>query len=159
MTDQTLRRGLRALGGSATLDAPADRLPRADPTTLPLEGFPRRATGRSPADVARRYSADRFVRPAPIDFRVLRQVEDALLAALPGGVEAVTLAPLTPLGTHSAVATVDPRKVVATIRGTEVAADPTNGLALEAAARRAEQPRSAGPIRLAAVPRGTRAQF
>src|SRR5205823_5296728 len=54
---------------------------------------------------------------------------------------------------------VDPRKVVATIRGTEVAADPTNGLALEAAARRAEQPRSAEPIRLAAIQRVTRAQF
>src|ERR1700729_592448 len=50
----------------------------------------------------------------------------------------------------------------ATVRGTEVAADPTNGLALEAAARRHDllraAPRSAEPVRLAATQRVTRAQ-
>jgi len=60
------------------------------------------------------------------------------------------------------VATVDPRNVIATVRGSEVAADPTNGLALEAAARRrralAAQPRSAGLVRLAATQRVARAQ-
>lgn len=50
----------------------------------------------------------------------------------------LTLAPLVPLAAHTAVATVDPRKVVATIRGSEVAADPTNALALEAAQRRSQ---------------------
>jgi hypothetical protein len=69
---------------------------------------------------------------------------------------------VVPLATHSAVATVDPRKVIATIRGTEVAADPTNALALEAAHRRssalAGHPGSAAPIRLATSQRVTRAQ-
>jgi hypothetical protein len=85
-----------------------------------------------------------------------------MLAALPAGFEVLTLAPLVPLGTHSAVGPVDPRKVVATVRGTEVAADPTNGLALEAAARRRAlmraAPRSAEPVRLAVTQRVTRAQ-
>jgi hypothetical protein len=57
---------------------------------------------------------------------------------------------------------VDPRNVIATIRGSEVAADPTNGLALEAAVRRRRlldaSPRSAEPVRLAATQRVTRAQ-
>ena len=74
----------------------------------------------------------------------------------------LTLAPVLPLGAHSAVATVDPRNVVATVRGSEVAADPTNGLALEAAARRRQalraDPRSAAVVRLAAIQRVTRAQ-
>ena len=73
------------------------------------------------------------------------------------------LAPVLPLGAHTAVADVDPRNVIATVRGTEVAADPTNGLALEAAARRGscwpESARSAEPVRLAASQRVTRAQL
>ena len=86
-----------------------------------------------------------------------------MLAVLPDGFEVVTLAPVVPLGTHWITGGVDPRKVVATIRGSEVAADPTNGLALEAAARRrhilGRSPRSAEPIRLAATQRVTRGQF
>ena len=85
-----------------------------------------------------------------------------MLAALPGGFEVLTLAPVLPLGAHSGVAAVDPRNVIATIRGTEVAADLTNGLALEAAVRRrgslAQAPRSAQPVWLAATQRVTRAQ-
>jgi len=77
-----------------------------------------------------------------------------MLAGLPDGFELLTLSPVLPLGAHSAVAAVDPRNVVATVRRTEVAADPTNGLALEAAAPRrlllAAEPRSAEVVRLAA---------
>jgi hypothetical protein len=110
----------------------------------------------------RRYRSDRFVTPARISLAALRRAEDALLAALPDGFEPLVLAPLLPLAAHSAVASVDPRKVVATIRGSEVAADPTNALALEAAERRsralATDPRSATPVRLAATQRVVRAQ-
>jgi hypothetical protein len=86
-----------------------------------------------------------------------------MFAALPEGFDVLTLAPVLPLGAHSALAAVDPRNVIATIRRTEVAADPTNGLALEAAARRRgmldASPRSAEPVRLAASQRVTRAQL
>jgi hypothetical protein len=85
-----------------------------------------------------------------------------MLGALPDDFEALVLAPVLPLGAHTATGDVDPRNVIATIRGTEVAADPTNGLALEGAVRRAallsESPRSAEPVRLAASQRVTRAQ-
>jgi hypothetical protein len=134
----------------------------ADLTTLLLEVFRRRADRLTPADVMRRYRSDRFVTPSPIDLAALRRTEDVLLAALPDGFETVVLAPLLPLAAHSAVASVDPRKVVATIRGSEVSADPTNALALEAAERRsralATDSRSAAPVRLAATQRVVRAQ-
>ena len=68
--------------------------------------------------------------------RALRRVEDALIAGCADAFEVIALAPLVPLGTHSAIATVDQNKVVATSRHSEVAADPTNALALEAATRR-----------------------
>src|SRR5262249_61702412 len=78
------------------------------------------------------------------------------------GFDVLPLAAVLPPGSHPATGGVDPRNVVATVRGSEVGADPTNGLALEAAVRRADllrlNPRSAEPVRLAASQRVTRAQ-
>jgi hypothetical protein len=157
----------RILEQSAEDDAPllellSERLSGADLTTLLLEVYRRRALNVTPAEVMRRYRTDRFVAPSPIPFTRIRRAEDALIAALPPSFELLALAPVTTLATHSAVATVDPRKVIATIRGSEVAADPTNALALEAAARRSDllaaSPRSATPVHLAASQRVVRAQ-
>jgi hypothetical protein len=157
-----LRRVLGRVGGPELLDLLADEMSGADLTTLLLEVFRRRAERLSPAEVMRRYRDDRFVAPAPISFTALRHAEDALLSALPDGFEVLVLAPVLPLAAHTAVATVDPRKVIATVRGSEVAADPTNALALEASLRRsaalAADPRSSEPIRLAASQRVARAQ-
>ncbi|MFG2819799.1 hypothetical protein ACGFX4_10270 [Kitasatospora sp. NPDC048365] len=161
-TGPALRRILDRVGGPQLLDLLAEDLSGADLTTLMLEVYRRRADRLGPAEVMRRYRTDRFVAPAPTVFARLRQAEDVLLAALPGAFEMVTPAPLLPLAAHSAVATVDPRKVVATVRGSEVAADPTNALALEAARRRsaalAADHRCAEPVRLAANQRVVRAQ-
>ena len=157
-----LRRVLGEVGGADLLDVLAVRLSGADLTSLLLEVMRQRADRLSPAEVLRQYRDDRFVSPAATDIRDMRRVEDAMFGALPADFDVLTLAPVLPLGAHSAVATVDPRNVIATIRRTEVAADPTNGLALEAAARRARlldaSPRSAEPVRLAASQRVTRAQ-
>lgn len=157
-----LRRVLERAGGAQLLDLLADELAGTDLTTLLLEVFRRRAERLTPAEVMRRYRSDRFVAPAPTGFAALRGAEDALLSALPGGFEVLVLAPLVPLAAHTAVSTVDPRKVIATVRGNEVAADPTNGLALEASVRRSAalsaDPRSREPIRLAASQRVVRAQ-
>ncbi|MEV5555228.1 hypothetical protein AB0L44_16375 [Nonomuraea wenchangensis] len=152
-----LDRVLRQAGGPEILDVLAGRLSGADLTTLLLEVMRRRAGELSPADVLRRYGHDRFAAPGAVGFRDLRRVEDAALSALPPGFEPVVLSPLAPLGACSALATVDQNKVISTVRNGEVAADPTNALALEAAVRR----RAAGgaePVRLAAVQRVVRAQ-
>lgn len=158
-----LRRVLSQADTPELLDLLADKLSGADLTTLLLEVFRRRAQRLSPADVMRRYRADRFVAPAPVGYAALRRTEDALLSALPDDFDVLVLAPVLPLAAHSAVSTVDPRKVIATVRASEVAADPTNALALEAAVRRsmalATDPRSVEPVRLAASQRVTRAQL
>ena len=160
-THPALQRVLRGAGDPALADKLAG-LSGTGLTTLLLEVLRRQAERLSPADVMRRYGSDRFVAPGSVGFGPLRRAEDAMLAALPPGFDVLTLAPVLPLGAHSAVATVDPRNVVATVRGSEVAADPTNGLALEAAARRRAalrgDPRSAAAVRLAAVQRVVRAQ-
>lgn len=59
-----LSRVLSRAGGSELLDLLVDGLSGADLTTLLLEVFRRRADRLSPAEVMRRYRADRFVSPA-----------------------------------------------------------------------------------------------
>jgi hypothetical protein len=157
-----LERILRALAIPTLLDDLAERLAGADLTTLLLEVMRRRAAHVRAPDLMQRYAGDRFVAPPLASFAALRRVEDALIDACGDAIELIALAPLVPLGTHSAVATVDQNKVVTTTRQTEVAADPTNALALEAAARRTaalrDDPKSAAIFGLAAIQRVVRAQ-
>lgn len=145
----------REVGGMEVVDRLA-ALSGSDFTTVMLEIVRRRAARETPATVLRRYERDRFVRPGGAPWRSGRRAEDALLGCLSQETEVVPLAPLVPLGTHSALATVSQHKVVTAIRACEVAADPTNALALEAAARRTRA--RSGVVRLAAVQRVVRAQ-
>jgi hypothetical protein len=152
-----LGRVLPRIGGVHFIEQLA-ALSGSDFTTVMLEVAKRRAARETPGSVLRRYSSDRFVRPSTIEWRSLRRAEDALLGCLPDDVDVLTLAPLVPLASHSALGTVSQHKVVTTIRACEVAADPTNALALEAASRRARDRGLAGTVRLAGVQRVVRAQ-
>jgi hypothetical protein len=154
--EDVLGRVLPRIGGIETLDRLA-ALSGSDFTSVMLEVARRRAARETPASVLRRYERDRFVRPGPAAGPI-RRAEDALLGCLPGDVEVVLLAPLVPVGAHSALGPVSQHKVVSTIRACEVAADPTNALALEAASRRAHAREQRAPVRLAAVQRVVRAQ-
>jgi hypothetical protein len=149
-----LARLLPRIGGSGVIDRLAG-LSGSDFTSVMLEVMRRRAARETPASVLRRYQQDRFVRPGLASWASLRRAEDLLASCLPEDFELVTLAPLVPLGTHSALGTVSQDKIVTAVRACEVAADCTNGLALEAAVRRARVP---GVVRLAAVQRLVRAQ-
>jgi hypothetical protein len=154
MTD-ALGRVLPKIGGIGTVER-LTALSGSDFTTVMLEVARRRAARQTPASVLRRYERDRFVRPGQVPAAAARRAEDALLRCLPDDVELVTLAPLVPLGAHSALGPVSQHKVVTALRACEVAADPTNALALEAAARRVRS-RDA-TVRLAAAQRVVRAQ-
>jgi len=131
-TSAALRRVLERAGVPGLLELLSEGLEGADLTTLLLEAHRRRAARLTPATVLARYGSDRFVGPGATAFGEMRRAEDAFLRALHPGFEMLVLAPVLPLGAHSAIAAVDQNKVVATIRGSEVAADPTNALALDA---------------------------
>ncbi len=149
-----LDRILPAIGGIEVVERLAG-LSGSDFTSVMLEVARRRAASQTPSTVLRRYRSDRFVQPGGLPWQRLRRVEEVLAASLPPQFEVLTLAPLVPLGTHSALGPVSQDKVVTAMRACEAAADPTNALALEAAARR----RAAdGPVRLAAFQRVVRAQ-
>ncbi len=146
---------LPAIGGMDTVQRLA-ALSGSDFTSVMLEVARLRAARENPVSVRRRYARDRFTEPGHTPWRALRRAEEAVLACLPAEVEMLTLAPVVPLGTHSALDTVSQNKVLTTIRSCEVAADPTNALALEAARRRAQDPGTV--IRLGGLQRVVRAQ-
>lgn len=153
-----LPRVVRQAGGDEVLDRLA-ALSGADLTTLLLAVMRRRAARMTPADVFRRYRDDRFTVPGAVSYASVRAVEDRLMSLLPQGFTPVVLSPVAPLGLHSVVGPVHQDKVLSTVRGNEVAADPTNGLALVAATERQELgPRATDPVRLAAAQRVVRAQ-
>jgi hypothetical protein len=132
------------------------RLPPSDLQTLLLSVARARAAAVTPARVMRRWREDSFVQPAVGDPRALSLVEARLWELLPEHFAGVELSPVAPLGTCSAVARVDQNRVITTCRGSEVVSDPTNVLALEAAARR-RRTRSER-VDLAATHRVVRAQ-
>jgi hypothetical protein len=123
--------------------------------TALLEVSRERAGAVTPARLVQRWREDRFVRPSGVDPRALVKTQAMLWERLPERFAGVEVSPLTPLGTCSAVATIHQNMVVSTARSTEVASDPTNELAVEAAVRR-----RAGQARvdLAACQRVVRAQ-
>ncbi len=152
---------ITALVPDGTIGALTD-MSGADYTTLLMEVSRQRARKVNPATVVRSYRSDRFVRPAVMDLAERNRVEAAILAALPSSFSTLVLAPLVPFGTHATLAAVHQDRLVATARNTEVAGDPTAGLALEAAVRRravlANDPKSPERVRLASLQRITRAQ-
>jgi hypothetical protein len=120
-----------------TLEA---ELPPADLRSLQLDLARTRAAEVTPASVMRQRQTDRFVRPSSADPRLLHRVESRLWELLPENFQGVELSPVVPLGTCSAVGTIDQNQVVSTVRGTEVVSDPTNALAVEAAVLRRLRP-------------------
>jgi hypothetical protein len=133
-------------------------LPPTDLQTLLMTVARARARKVTAARVMQRWSQDRFVRPSSCDPRLLARLEARLWDLLPDRFAGVDLSPLAPLGTCSALAPVDQHRIVSTVRGTEVLSDPTNALAIEAAARRREQGGVQGRVDLAACHRVVRAQ-
>lgn len=114
----------------------AERLSPTDLQSLMLAVYRARAAQVSPSELLARYEMSRFARPADVDPRSAADFERRALSLLPDEYEPIELSPLCPIGTSSAVATVDQNKVVTTIRNMEVVADSTNVLALECASRR-----------------------
>ncbi len=155
MNEKHLQRLEREAGLPGLIDALSQRLSPTDLQSLMLEVYRRRALALTPKDVLRRYKESRFTRPSPLSTQAMLKVQNLANQALNEEFTAVELSPLAPLGCCSTLATCDQNKIVSTVRNLEVAADPTNALALEAALRRRQQPE----VHLAAYQRLVRAQY
>jgi hypothetical protein len=135
-------------------EALSERLPGTDLQSLLLEVMRARASTRSPADLLAQRRRDATLPPAPVDHRRLHETAGRALDAAED-FEAVALSPVSPAGLNAVLGDVDQNNALATVRGTEVLADPTTALALEAALRRRA---GADVVRLCSVDRVLRMQ-
>lgn len=164
MDDGHLGRLVRAAGVSDLVEVLADRLSPADLTSLLLAVYRRRAAGISPVKVLDAFERSRFTGVAAVEAAAMSAFDAMWLAELSAlGYEGLELSPVSPLGTISAVTSVDQNKVMTTVRNSEVLADSTNVLALESALRRRailrSSPRGRQPVRLCSSHRLVRGQF
>ncbi|ULL16875.1 hypothetical protein DVH26_21970 [Paenibacillus sp. H1-7] len=129
-----LERILKRLEKSDLITLLTEQLSGSDLNTLLLKLFNEKAKQSSPNDLLKRYTENRFVKPAKIEPIQLKQLEmDILKIAVNQGVSPLQLSPVAPLGCASAVGTVDQNKVISALRGTEVVSDATNLIALHIA--------------------------
>jgi hypothetical protein len=137
----------------------SERLSASDLNSLLLEVFSKKTSQTTPAALLRAYRQNRFVQPAQVDCVGFAEFcLEWLKASQVAGFQAVQLSPVSPLGTCSVLGTVHQNKVVSALRGTEVAADATNALALESVVRRQAQGFPAEPAHFSVVHRHVRAQ-
>jgi len=162
MSDQIIQRILKQAQAPHLLETLVDRLSATDLQSLLLEVYRQRAAKLAPSDVLRQYEQNRFVKPAQVRPQALLAFDQLAFSLLPAGYDVLTLSPVAPLGTNSVVAAVDQKVILTTIRNTEVCADATGVLALEAALRRRAlyrcEGRAAEDTRLCAGHRVLRAQ-
>lgn len=136
-----------------------ERLSASDRHALLLEVFRLEADKTTPQALLAAYQRNPFVQPAAVDVLDFRALELLWLrAAKDAGFEPLELSPVGPLGSCSAVGTVHQHKVLSALRGTEVVADCTNMLALEASLRRRSSRFPTAPTQLCAAHRHVRTQ-
>jgi len=158
MSNPTLSRLLNKTGHQDLLSA-LDKLTLSELNSLMLEVFKQRSSRQSVKEILKAYKTNRFVSPSTIDPVSFLQTEIALLQqAEKQGFKALVLSPLAPLGSTSVIALVDQNKIVSGLRGTEVVADATNVLALEAAMQRMDSSFDENVFHGCAVHRHVRAQ-
>jgi len=112
------------------------KLSLSELTTLLLPVFDKKVKNMTPQQLLARYDSNKFTHPAEISPEIMNALSNQLFAiASRTGSEALLLSPVEPLGACSVVGPVSQNKIMTALRGTEVAADPTNMLALETASR------------------------
>ncbi|MBB1496073.1 hypothetical protein J4N02_04005 [Propioniciclava sp. MC1595] len=95
-----------------------------------------RASDQTPADLIKRWREDKLLAPSMLDPREALPITAKLWEVVPPEFVGVTLSQLTSLGSGIHLGGLGQNRVVTTMRGTEVLADPKHGLALEASRRR-----------------------
>ncbi len=154
MAERGVERAERRLDAPGLAGRLADELSGSELTSLLLAVTRRRSRRVTVAGLLAAAGRDPTVAPSDVDARLLHRVTGAFLDAAEG-FEAVELAPVSPVGLNTALGGIDQNNVLASVRGTEVLADPTAAHALVAAQRRRA---GAGEVRLCSSERLLRLQ-
>jgi hypothetical protein len=127
IVDQILQR----LGQPDLVQLLSEKVSGSELNSILLEVFNKKTAGINPAQLLHQYQLNRFVKPADLPALDLRRMELDLLELFSSfSFQPIELSPVAALGSCSAVASVDQKKVLTALRGTEVLADATNSIAL-----------------------------
>jgi len=136
----------------------SEKIPASELNTLLLELFRTRAKKVKPVELLRQFEKNRFASPSEVDTINFKEFElRCLKLAKNKGFVPITLSPLAPFGTCSAVAFVDQNNIVTALRGTEVVSDATNVFAL-LMAKELKKTKDNEPLKYAATHRHVRSQ-
>src|SRR5688572_11293358 len=130
-----LNRIAKELSTGDAIEGLSHRLAPTDLQSLMMHVYRERSAARTPADLLAQYTRNALVAPSTANPRELIALE-ALAFEQAGAFEAVDLAPVLPLGLNKVLGGIDQNNCLATIRNSEVLADPTTAMALECAKRR-----------------------
>ena len=139
------------------VESMARKLSVSELNSMLLEVFRRKSERVKSSVLLHNYIHNRFVKPSDLDPLILNEFKRKLLkAALKFHYRPIELSPLMPFACCSAMGPVDQNNIVSALRNTELLADITNALTLEAACERkfllTEE------VRLCACQRSVRAQ-
>lgn len=144
------------------LESLANKLTPTELNSFLVELFHRRARELKPQNVLSNFQSNRFVKPSSLDPLIVAKFDVIAFEILPKEFQRIELSPLSPFGVCSSMATVSQKKIISSIRNTEVNADATNLLCLEAAVQRKriliEKEDLSKTVNLAASQRVVRAQ-
>lgn len=164
MPHPSLQRILKKGGIPNLIEVLSENLTPSDLQSLLLAVYEKQAAKVTPAQLKEQYQNNRFVKSSlltPLELLTFDQFAFGIAKSL--GFQGIELAPLSPLGSCSALGPVHQNKIVATSRNVEVISDPTNIMALECAIRREKYLKSNSKdktaIHLCSSQRVTRAQF
>ena len=115
-----------------------EKLSNSDLQSLLIEVFRSRSLNTTPSKVLNEYRDNRFYNPSEISQAMLNRFDLFAYSLLSGDWQSVDLSPVTPLGTCTSISNLSQNRILSTIRNSEVVADSTNTLALQAALKRKE---------------------
>jgi len=122
------------IGDSNLLNRINENLSGSELHSFLMELFRRRSKSIHTPQLLNDFHFNRFVWPATTDTIAMKELElECLRKSQEADFVPLSLSPVTPLGTCSAMALVDQNNVLTSLRGTEVVSDVTNVLALQVA--------------------------
>lgn len=133
--ESIIRRILSGMGIPDLIEI-LNRIPGKDFQSLLLRVMAERVRAKPLSEIVQAADREEFFGPSTLSQRELQRFNEFFYRVVPETFTAIELSPVNPLGLNAVLTRVSQNKVLSSLRGMEIVADPTTALSLEAARRR-----------------------